>query len=261
MKDGVSHSVSWWCCLGVSKQIKKSYCHIWCHTVIWAFCAEYSSDILLSPQEFSMFTSYVALLGCWEVNSLVFSHVDYCNGLLAGVSKSIDKLYYLQNSAARVLSGVRAGDHINPVLESLHLLPVRYRIDFKILMFAFKALHNLSPQYLTDLLLPYTPLCNLSSSLSGLLFVVGLREFSPGWHTLKSLLKGILHFFLEIGLFYHSPRVKQLGFNVFECIQPIFFIFRRISVTRQFLVSLTSIVFFLLWKSMRPETVWLLIFF
>jgi len=38
--------------------------------------------------------------------------------------------------------------------------------------------------------------------------------------------------------------------------------FRRISVTRQFLVSLTSILWKkILWKSMRPETVWLVIFF
>jgi len=38
--------------------------------------------------------------------------------------------------------------------------------------------------------------------------------------------------------------------------------FRRILVTRQFLVSMTSIVGKnILWKSMRPETVWLLIFF
>jgi len=58
-------------------------------------------------------------------------------------------------------------------------------------------------------------------------------------------LKGILHFFLEIGSFDHSPRVKQLSFTVFECIEPFFFfIFRRISVTKQFLVSLTSIVYF-----------------
>jgi len=28
--------------------------------------------------------------------------------------------------------------------------------------------------------------------------------------------------FLEIGSFYHSPRVKQLSFTVFECILPIF---------------------------------------
>jgi len=35
-------------------------------------------------------------------------------------------------------------------------------------------------------------------------------------------LKGILHFFLEIGSFYNSPRVKQLSFTVFKSIQPIF---------------------------------------
>jgi len=35
-------------------------------------------------------------------------------------------------------------------------------------------------------------------------------------------LKGILHFYLEIGSFYNSPRVKQLSFTVFESIQPIF---------------------------------------
>jgi len=36
------------------------------------------------------------------------------------------------------------------------------------------------------------------------------------------MIKGILHFFLEIGSFYNSPRVEQLGFTVFESIQPIF---------------------------------------
>jgi len=29
-------------------------------------------------------------------------------------------------------------------------------------------------------------------------------------------------FFLEIDSFYNSPRVKQLSFTVFECIQTIF---------------------------------------
>jgi len=28
--------------------------------------------------------------------------------------------------------------------------------------------------------------------------------------------KGIFHFFLEIGSFYNSPRGKQLGFTIFE---------------------------------------------
>ncbi len=33
--------------------------------------------------------------------------------------------------------------------------------------------------------------------------------------------KGTLHFFLEIGSFYTSPRVKKLSFTIFESIQPI----------------------------------------
>jgi len=53
----------------------------------------------------------------------------------------------------------------------------------------------------------------------------------PGFHgnvsahsdfAIMTVLKGILHFFLEIGSFYHSPRVKQLGFTVFKSIQLIF---------------------------------------
>jgi len=36
------------------------------------------------------------------------------------------------------------------------------------------------------------------------------------------VLKGILHFLLEIGSFYNSLRVKQLSFTVFESIQLIF---------------------------------------
>jgi len=35
------------------------------------------------------------------------------------------------------------------------------------------------------------------------------------------IFKGILHFFLEIGSFYNSPRVNQLSFTIFESIQLI----------------------------------------
>ncbi len=41
-------------------------------------------------------------------------------------------------------------------------------------------------------------------------------------HSFESIMfKGTLHFFLEIGSFYTSPRVKKLRFTVFESIQPI----------------------------------------
>ena len=43
-------------------------------------------------------------------------------------------------------------DHITPVLATLHWLPVKFRIDFKILLLAFKAVNGLAPAYLPNLL-------------------------------------------------------------------------------------------------------------
>jgi len=60
----------------------------------------------------------------------------------------------------------------------------------------------------------------------------------------KKKMQGFDSTFLEIGSIYHSPRIKQLGFTVFRMYSADFLIFRRISLTRQFLVSLTSIVYF-----------------
>ncbi len=69
------------------------------------------------------------------INTFVFSRIDYCNALLAVVSKTtLSKLQSVQNSAARILTRTKTSEHISPVFESLHWLPVRFRIDFKILM-------------------------------------------------------------------------------------------------------------------------------
>ena len=49
-------------------------------------------------------------------------------------------------------------DHISDDLETdLHWLPVRYRIIFKILVMTFKALHNLAPGYISDLIHQHAP--------------------------------------------------------------------------------------------------------
>uniref|UniRef100_A0A672LT50 RING-type domain-containing protein n=1 Tax=Sinocyclocheilus grahami TaxID=75366 RepID=A0A672LT50_SINGR len=86
-----------------------------------------------------------------------FFQMDYCNALPVGVSKSsLNKLRYLQNSAARILTGARVGDCITPILEPLLWLPVSCHIYFKILMLKYKAFHDFAPQYLANLLTPYT---------------------------------------------------------------------------------------------------------
>ncbi len=140
------------------------------------------------------------------VNSFVVSRLDYCNVLLAGASKStLNKLQYVQNSAARILTGTRIGSHITPVLESLHWLPVRFRVDLKILMLTFKALHGLAPHYLAELLYPYTPSRRLRSSQSNLLVVpqtclrsMGDKAFSfyapVLWNSLPLELRGVQNY-------------------------------------------------------------------
>ncbi len=58
----------------------------------------------------------------------------------------------VQNAAARFLTGVRKHQHITRILKALNWLPVRHRVDLKILMFVFKSLNGLAPSYLSELL-------------------------------------------------------------------------------------------------------------
>ncbi len=99
------------------------------------------------------------------VHAFVTTRLDYCNSLYYGVSQSsLSRLQLVQNAAARLLYGTRKYEPVTPILSALHWLPIKYRIDFKILLFVYKALNNLAPQYLTDLLHPYTSSTTLRSS-------------------------------------------------------------------------------------------------
>ena len=67
------------------------------------------------------------------------------------------KFQRVQNAAARLISCTRKYDRITPVLKELHWLPVRQRIIIKILLFTYKALKALAPQYISDFLVQYKP--------------------------------------------------------------------------------------------------------
>ena len=82
-------------------------------------------------------------------NSLVSSKLDYCNSLYFGIhQKDLNRLQIIQNSLARAITYTPKRDHIKPVLEKLHWLPIKQRIDYKICLLTYKSLHLNQPVYL-----------------------------------------------------------------------------------------------------------------
>ncbi len=122
------------------------------------------------------------------VHAFMTSRLDYCNALLGGCpASSINKLQIVQNAAARVLTRSRKYDHITPILQSLHWIPIKFRISYKILLLAYKALNDLAPAYLTNLLSRYNPTRSLRSQNSGLLVVPRIAKSTKGGRTFSYL--------------------------------------------------------------------------
>lgn len=98
------------------------------------------------------------------INGLITSKLDYCNSLLFGLTESqTSKIQKVQNTAARVLTKTSKFEHITPILSNLHWLPIKARIEFKIIFLTFKTLHGMAPTYLCDLIQRYEPRRSLRS--------------------------------------------------------------------------------------------------
>nr|XP_054752548.1 uncharacterized protein LOC129258279 [Lytechinus pictus] len=147
------------------------------------------------------------------------SLLDNCNSLLYGTpDKDIAKLQRIQNSAARLVSRSKKHNHITPILKELHWLPIKSRIRFKVLLITFNAVHGFAPQYISELVSPYTPSRTLRSSTQLLIQVPrlrtkthGERSFSYSAQTLWNSLPSTLRSQNNPGLF--KSQLKTFLFN------------------------------------------------
>ena len=86
------------------------------------------------------------------IHAFISSRLDYCNSLFYNIpAYQLEKLQRIQNAAARLILKESKFCHITPLLMTLHWLPVKYRINFKILLLTFKAINFLAPSYICDL--------------------------------------------------------------------------------------------------------------
>ena len=99
------------------------------------------------------------------------SRLDYSNGLLYGLPNcTVSGLQVVQNLAARIVTQERLRDD-DSMSRALMELPVDKRIEYKLLLYTYKALHDLAPGYMCKLVVPYEPQRFLRSAESNLLTV------------------------------------------------------------------------------------------
>ena len=85
--------------------------------------------------------------------SIVDARLDYCNSLLYGAPRStVAILQWLQNAMARVVQQQPRRTHAEPLLCSLHWLPIKRRINYKIAVLTYKVRAMSTPHYLNSLL-------------------------------------------------------------------------------------------------------------
>ena len=87
------------------------------------------------------------------IDVFVTGWLDYYNSVMYGLPHwRISKLQGIQNPAAHIALDLSKFCHITPALRQLNWLPVVKRIQFKILLLPFKAIHSLSPPYISELI-------------------------------------------------------------------------------------------------------------
>ena len=134
---------------------------------------------------------------------MVGSKLDYCKALFYGMSdKNFNALQLAQNRAARIITFTPKFHSISAIRRDLHWLPIKQRVDFKLLVLCWRSLHGLAPVYISDLISRRVQPRSLRSSTRDLLTVpktrlitFGDRAFSAAapvlWNSLPENIKCI----------------------------------------------------------------------
>ena len=98
-------------------------------------------------------TKPVAITLC---NALVGSKIDYCNTLYYGINdKQIQRLQGVQNTLCRIVTRTHRFSSVTGPLMSLHWLPLKSCVQFKLGLITYKVYKNKYSAYLENYVQPY----------------------------------------------------------------------------------------------------------
>ena len=86
------------------------------------------------------------------VHFFVASRIDHCNAILHGASDDVvRRMQTALKAAARFVVDAGRRQHMTPILQSMHWLPVKQRIFYKIGIISFHCVCGDGPAYLTEM--------------------------------------------------------------------------------------------------------------
>ena len=119
-------------------------------------------------------------------NALVSSRLDFFNSLLSGIAETdLTNLQRVWNRLARVVTKSSPFTRSVPLLRSLHWLPVKYRVHFKICLLNYKGLHEEQPVFLCSLIAISLPSRSLRSN-RGITLSIAMIKTNTGARAFNS---------------------------------------------------------------------------
>ena len=89
------------------------------------------------------------------IKCYIISRLDFCNFMYANCpDKKVYKLQKCLNSAVRFVYNVRKSSSITPFLRKAHILPVTFRIRYKLCFYMHKICRKIAPMYLRRMFHP-----------------------------------------------------------------------------------------------------------
>ena len=92
------------------------------------------------------------------ITNVILSNLDYCNSILIGTKDiTLKPLQIIINKCIRYIFNLRKRTHITPYLKKLHILPIAYRIKYKVCVISYRIFYGNAPFYLVEKFPKFVP--------------------------------------------------------------------------------------------------------